>query len=146
VTLQRGDRPRGNEAVNEHYVRQFEHRFSFAFHSATWRTFALRQVNAKAAALLKNAQFIDQDQSHKATATYEFERGSTMRFFFNELDEREIQDEVGRDFAIASEAVVFAKYLAADLRCLEPRFRPALSIEVIAENADRIHSEPVFSR
>jgi hypothetical protein len=68
-----------------------------------------------------------------------------MRFFFNVRDEREIQDEVGRDFAITSEAVAFAKYLAADLRCLEPTIRPSLSIEVIAENAGRIHREPVFS-
>ena len=68
-----------------------------------------------------------------------------MRFFFNVRDERQIQDEVGREFAAASEAVVFAKYLAADLRCLEPHVRPALSIEVVAANAGQIHREPVFS-
>jgi hypothetical protein len=34
---------------------------------------------------------------------------------------------VGREFAIASEAVVFAKQLAADIRCLQTTVRPARS-------------------
>lgn len=68
-----------------------------------------------------------------------------MRFFFNIQDEREILDEVGRDFPVVSDAIVFAKYLAADLRCLEPDIRPALSIEVVAEHAGKVHREPVFS-
>ena len=42
-----------------------------------------------------------------------------MRFFFNIQDKLKIQDEVGREFSVASEAVVFAKHLAADMRCLE---------------------------
>ena len=42
-----------------------------------------------------------------------------MRFFFNIQDTLKIQDEVGREFSVASEAVVFAKHLAADIRCLE---------------------------
>lgn len=67
-----------------------------------------------------------------------------MRFFFDTQDHMRIADEVGREFAAASDAVVFAKHLAADLRCLATAVRPQLSIEVIAENAGRIHSEPVF--
>jgi len=41
--------------------------------------------------------------------------------------------------------VMFAKQLAADIRCLEMTVRPALAIEVVAENAERIHREAVFA-
>ena len=68
-----------------------------------------------------------------------------MRFFFNLRDNLEIEDGVGREFACASEAVDFARYLAADIRCLEATIRPALTIEVVAENAGRVHREPVFA-
>jgi hypothetical protein len=67
-----------------------------------------------------------------------------MRFFFNIQDKLKIQDEVGREFSVASEAVVFAKHLAADIRCLETAVRPTLAIEVVAETAERIHRERVF--
>jgi len=67
-----------------------------------------------------------------------------MRFFFNTHDKLKIQDELGREFAAPWEAVVFAKQLAADLRCLETAARPALAIEVVAENAGCIHRELVF--
>ncbi len=67
-----------------------------------------------------------------------------MRFFFDTHDQLRIADEVGREFAAPSEAVVFAQQLAADLRCLETAVRPALAIEVIAENAECIHREAVF--
>lgn len=67
-----------------------------------------------------------------------------MRFFFNTHDRLKIEDEVGREFAAPSEAVLFAKQLAADLRCLETAPRPALAIEVVAENAGCIHRETVF--
>ena len=50
-----------------------------------------------------------------------------MRFYFDISDRLPIRDQVGRDFRLASEAVVYAKYLAADLRCLEPDIRPQLS-------------------
>jgi len=68
-----------------------------------------------------------------------------MRFYFNVQDKLKIQDEVGREFSLASEAVIFAKRLAADMRCLETAVRPTLAIEVVAENAERIHRERVFS-
>ena len=68
-----------------------------------------------------------------------------MRFFFNIQDKLKIEDGVGREFEVASEAVVFAKQLAADIRCLETIVRPALAIEVVAENAERIHREAVFA-
>jgi Domain of unknown function (DUF6894) len=68
-----------------------------------------------------------------------------MRFFFNIQDKLKIQDEVGREFSVASEAVVFAKHLAADIRCLETAVRPTLAIEVVAETAERIHRERVFA-
>ena len=67
-----------------------------------------------------------------------------MRFYFNVQDKLKIQDEVGREFSVASEAVIFAKRLAADMRCLETGVRPTLAIEVVAENAERIHRERVF--
>jgi hypothetical protein len=67
-----------------------------------------------------------------------------MRFFFNTHDKLKIQDELGREFAAPWEAVVFAKQLAADLRCLETAARPALTIEVVAENTGCIHRELVF--
>jgi hypothetical protein len=68
-----------------------------------------------------------------------------MRFLFNIQGRLKIQDEVGREFSVASEAVVFAKHLAADMRCLETAVRPALAIELVAETAERIHREPVFA-
>jgi len=67
-----------------------------------------------------------------------------MRFYFNIQDKLAIADEVGREFALASDAVIFAKYLAADLRCLETDARPQLSIQVLDENTRRIHEERVF--
>jgi hypothetical protein len=68
-----------------------------------------------------------------------------MRFYFNVQDQLEIQDGVGREFSRAAEAVIFAKRLAADMRCLETAVRPTLAIEVVAENAERIHRERVFA-
>jgi uncharacterized protein DUF6894 len=68
-----------------------------------------------------------------------------MRFYFDISDRLAIRDEVGRDFERASDAVVYAKYLAADLRCLEPDIRPELSIQVIAECRGQIHQETVFA-
>ena len=68
-----------------------------------------------------------------------------MRFYFNTSDRLPIRDEVGRDFKLVSEAVVYAKYLAADLRCLEPDIRPRLSILVVGEGLEQIHEEAVFS-
>jgi hypothetical protein len=41
--------------------------------------------------------------------------------------------------------VVYARYLAADLRCLEPDIRPQLSIQVISEGREPIHEEAVFT-
>jgi hypothetical protein len=49
-----------------------------------------------------------------------------MRFYFDICDRLAIRDEVGRDFKLVSNAVVHARYLAADLRCLEPNIRPQL--------------------
>ena len=68
-----------------------------------------------------------------------------MRFYFNISDRLPIRDEVGRDFKLVSEAVVYAKYLAADLRCLEPDIRQRLSIQVVGEGCEQIHEEAVFS-
>jgi len=68
-----------------------------------------------------------------------------MRFYFDISDRLPIRDQVGRDFELASEAVVYAKYLAADLRCLEPDVRPRLSIRVIGESREPIHEEAVFT-
>ena len=64
-----------------------------------------------------------------------------MRFYFNIQDKLAVQDEVGREFVLASDAVVYARYLAADLRCLETDVRPRLSIQVIGEDTRRIHEE-----
>ena len=68
-----------------------------------------------------------------------------MRFYFDISDCRPIRDEVGRDFNLPSEALLHAKYLAADLRCLENDTRPQLSIQVVSEGRKRIHEEVVFS-
>ena len=67
-----------------------------------------------------------------------------MRFYFDISDCRSIRDEVGRDFNLTSDAVLHAKYLAADLRCLEHEVRPRLSIQVIGEDREQIHEEGVF--
>jgi hypothetical protein len=68
-----------------------------------------------------------------------------MRFYFDIRDRLAIRDEIGRDFKMASEAVVYARYLPADLRCLEPDIRPQLSIQVISEDREPIHEEAVFA-
>lgn len=68
-----------------------------------------------------------------------------MRFYFNLRDKLPIDDELGRDFAQPADAILFAKYLAADLRCLEPAERPQLAIDVVDANARRIHEERVFA-
>ena len=48
-----------------------------------------------------------------------------MRFYFDLRDRVAIRDEVGRDLKSVSEAIVYARYLAADLpvpgtRCQAP--------------------------
>ena len=68
-----------------------------------------------------------------------------MRFYFDINERLPIRDQVGRDFRQVSEAIVYAKYLAADLRCLEPDVRPQLSIRVIDEGLEQIHEESVFA-
>ena len=68
-----------------------------------------------------------------------------MRFYFNIRDQLDIPDGLGREFALASEAVVYAKYLAADLRCLETDVRPRLAVQVIGEDTRQIHEEAVFA-
>jgi hypothetical protein len=68
-----------------------------------------------------------------------------MRFYFNIRDHHAIQDEIGREFALASEAVIFAKHLAADLRCLETDIRLHLAVQVIGEDSRQIHEEAVFA-
>jgi hypothetical protein len=68
-----------------------------------------------------------------------------MRFYFNIQDRLNIRDEVGREFVRASDAVVYAKYLAADLRCLETEVRAQLSIQVIGADTRPIHEEHVFA-
>jgi hypothetical protein len=88
--------------------------------------------------------FLDQGQTDKGAALYVGEVGGPMRFFFNIRDKLEIEDGVGREFALTSDAVVFAKHLAADIRCLETTVRPALAIEVVAENDGQVHREVVF--
>lgn len=67
-----------------------------------------------------------------------------MRFYFNIRDRLPIRDEVGREFKLAADAVVYARFLAADLRCLEPDVRPRLSIQVVGESSEQIHEETVF--
>ena len=69
-----------------------------------------------------------------------------MRFFFNIQDRLQIEDEVGREFSLACEAVVFAEHLRPWISCcLETAVRPTLAIEVVAETAERIHRESVFA-
>ena len=68
-----------------------------------------------------------------------------MRFYFDINDKLPIRDQVGRDFQLVSDAVVYAKYLAADLRCLESDIRPRLSVQVIGESREPIHEETVFA-
>ena len=68
-----------------------------------------------------------------------------MRFYFDINDRLPIRDQVGRDFRQVSEAIVYAKYLAADMRCLEPDIRPQLSVRVIGEGLEQIHEEAVFT-
>jgi hypothetical protein len=68
-----------------------------------------------------------------------------MRFYFDISDRLAIRDEVGRDFKLTTDAVLHAKYLAADLRCLERDVRPQLSIQIMSENREHIHAEAVFA-
>jgi hypothetical protein len=72
-------------------------------------------------------------------------RRHQMRFYFDIRDKLAIRDEVGRELETASDAIVYAKYLAADFRCLEPEARPRLSIQVLGRDNKRIHEEVVFA-
>jgi hypothetical protein len=85
-----------------------------------------------------------QNDSRKRSYSWQ-DKERPMRFYFDISDRLPIRDEVGRDFKLVSEAVVYAKYLAADLRCLEPAIRPQLSIQVIGDGFEQIHEEAVFS-
>jgi len=68
-----------------------------------------------------------------------------MRFYFDISDRLAIRDEIGRDFQLTSDAVLHAKNLAADLRCLERDIRPQLSIQIMSESREHIHAEAVFA-
>jgi hypothetical protein len=68
-----------------------------------------------------------------------------MRFYFDLRDQLAIPDEIGRDLRSVSEAIAHARYLAADLRCLEPDPRPRLSIQVVSEGNMQVHEEVVFA-
>jgi hypothetical protein len=68
-----------------------------------------------------------------------------MRFYFDISDRLAIHDEVGRDFKLTSDAVLHAKSLAADLRCLERDIRPQLSIQIMSESREHIDAEAVFA-
>lgn len=68
-----------------------------------------------------------------------------MQYLLNLRDKLEIEEGVGRDFARTSDAVDFARHLSADIRCLEATVRPALTIEIFAESAARVHRERVFA-
>jgi len=68
-----------------------------------------------------------------------------MRFYFDTSDCRPIRDDVGRDFNLPAQAVIHAKYLAADLRCQEHDPRRQLTIQVVSEGRERIHEEIVFA-
>jgi hypothetical protein len=65
--------------------------------------------------------------------------------YFDIRDKLAIREQVGRDLMTVSAAIVYAKYLAADFRCLEPDARPRLSIQVMDEGNQRIHEGAVFS-
>jgi hypothetical protein len=89
----------------------------------------------------------DQYQIEDRNLSYGYRREEErpMRFYYDIHDRLAIRDEVGRDFKLASEAIVYAKHLAADLRCLEPDIRPQLSIQVMCEGSTQIHEEAVFA-
>ena len=70
---------------------------------------------------------------------------SRSEMFGSDIDAVYIATPHVTHFELASEAVAFAKHLAADMRCLETAVRPTLAIEVVAETAERIHREPVFA-
>jgi hypothetical protein len=86
-----------------------------------------------------------QDQGSEPDIGLLKSRRLQMRFYFEIRDRLVIRDEVGRDLKSVSEAVVYAKYLAADLRCLESDARPSLSIQVIGAGDKPIHEEVVFA-
>lgn len=70
---------------------------------------------------------VDEYQNDDRKLPYSWwDKERPMRFYFEISDRLPIRDEVGRDFKLASEAVVYAKYLAADLRCLERYQAPAI--------------------
>jgi len=92
---------------------------------------------------------VDADHAVPTFLRYQFAaaasrtRRERMRFYFDIRDRLAIRDEVGRDFNITSDAVLHAKNLAADLRCLERDIRPQLSI--MSESREHIHAEAVFA-
>lgn len=73
------------------------------------------------------------------------EENSPMRYFFDIRDRLVVHDRVGRDFSLAADAIVYAKYLAADIRCLSSEVRPQSKILVRREDSKAIHEEPVLA-
>jgi hypothetical protein len=51
-------------------------------------------------------------------------RRCQIRFYFDIPDTLAIRDQVGRDLKTVLDAIMYAKYLAADFRCLEPDAGP----------------------
>jgi hypothetical protein len=94
---------------------------------------------------------VDADQAAPTSLRYQMDaaagrtRRKLMRFYFDIRDRLAIRDEVGRDFKLTSDAVLHAKNLAADLRCLERDIRPQLSIQIMSERREHIHAEAVFA-
>ena len=66
-----------------------------------------------------------------------------MNFYFDLNDRLAIRDEVGRDLKGLDDDIAHARYLAADLRCLEAEIRPTLSIQVMS-GGQQVHKETVF--
>jgi hypothetical protein len=98
------------------------------------------------AAVLLWITTLDEDQDEDRVRSYDWlRRRRPMRFYFDLRDKLAIPDEIGRDLKSVSEAIVHARYLAADLRCLESDVRPRLSIQVVGEGNKRVHEEVVFA-
>lgn len=67
-----------------------------------------------------------------------------MRYYFNVHDKLPIEDLVGREFDCVASAINHSRFLAADIRSLEPSAAGGMAIRVLSGDGKKVHEEPVF--
>lgn len=67
-----------------------------------------------------------------------------MRYHFNVHDRLPIEDVLGREFDCVASAINHSRFLAADIRSLEPDATGSMAIRVLSGDGKQVHEEAVF--